>query len=151
MVRSALLATALLGFASQAIAGGSSNSVRVLGLSIFGGTNYVLIVAPVRDPMSERLPDPYFGTCDRFEVHGTFSRLRGAWPWTATLLTRQTHIDALAYLGDAQRTGNVVELGWMGHGFVAVEKSNPCVVRSRGLRIFDDHGKTAIMSFHDVV
>ena len=151
MIRSALTAAALLGFAAQAIAGGSSDSVRVLGLSIFGDTNYVLIVAPVRDAKSERLPDPYFGECERFEVHGTFSRLKGAWPWTTTLLTRQTHIDALAYLSDAQRNGNVVELGWIGNGFVAVETSNPCVVRSRGLRLFEDHGKTAVMSFHDVV
>jgi hypothetical protein len=151
MIRSAFVAAALLGAVTPAVAGGSSDLVRVLGLSIYEDTSYVLIVAPVRSLTNERATDPYFGNCERFKVHGTFSRLKGAWPWSSTLLSRHMHLEALAYLDDAQRNRQVVQFGWMGNGFVAIEEGDPCVVRSRGLRLFDDHGKIAVLSFHDVV
>ncbi len=151
MFRSVLIVAAALGFVAQAQAGGSAESVRIISLSISDETDYVLVVVPERTALSERYPDPYFRDCKQFEVHGEYSRLKGAWPWTHTALTRGGHIDALAYLSTAQRNGHMVTFGWIGNGFVAVDEKNPCIVKSRGLEIVDDGKHTMVMSYHDVV
>ncbi len=151
MIRSILVVAAICGYSALAQAGGSFEAVRVLSISISDETDYVLVVAPQPNAMDERYPDPYFRQCKRFEVHGAFLRLKGAWLWTHTSLTRRAHIDALAYLSAAQRIGNIIKFGWVGNGFVAIDEKDPCVVKSRALEIIVDRGNTMVMSYHDVV
>jgi hypothetical protein len=151
MFRAVLLAAAISTYSSSALAGGSAEPVRVISLSISDETNYVLVVAPEPTQSVGGYSDPYFGQCERFEVRGTFARLKGAWPWTNTNLNRRAHLDALAYLTNAKRTGQVVQFGWMGNGFVAVDAKIPCVVKSRALQVLVDRGNTMVISYHDVV
>jgi hypothetical protein len=151
MIRAILTFVAVLGFSNLADAGGSSETVSIVSLSISGDTDYVLVVAPKPSSAVANYRDPYFGTCERFEVRGSFLRLKGAWPWNNSNLSRQAHLDALAYLNAALHSGRSVEFGWIGMGFVAIDAKNPCVVKSRALQVLEDAGKTIVVSFHDVV
>jgi len=110
------------------------------------GNDYTLVVHPTAtDP-----PDPYMGTCERFEVRGTYGLLRGAGKNDAEL-SRPGHREALEFLQHAFIAGEVVELGWVGTGFVPVDPGKPCVVKSRALRLVKDESRTRVISYHDAV
>lgn len=110
------------------------------------GNDYLLVVHPTAtDPA-----DPYMGACERFEVRGTYSLLRGA-RRNEAWLSRQVHREALEFLQRAFISGQAFELGWVGTGFVAVDPSKPCVVKSRALRILNDEHGTHVLSYHDAV
>jgi hypothetical protein len=151
MFRTLVIAVTIFGYSALALAGGSAESVRVISLAISDTTDYVLIVAPEPTDGVAGYSDPFLGQCKRFEVHGTFSRLKGALPWTKSNVTRRAHIEALTYLLNAQRSRQIVKFGWMGNGFVAIDANTPCIVRSRALQMIVDGDNTFVMSFHDVV
>jgi hypothetical protein len=110
------------------------------------GNDYTLVVHPAAtDP-----PDPYMGTCERFEVRGTYGLLRGAAKNDAEL-SRPGHREALEFLQHAFIAGQVIELGWVGTGFVPVDSGNPCVVKSRALRLVKDENHARVLSYHDAV
>jgi len=110
------------------------------------GNDYTLVVHPTAtDP-----PDPYMGACERFEVRGTYGLLRGTGKNDAEL-SRAGHREALEFLQHAFIAGQVVELGWVGTGFVPVDPDKPCVVKSRALRLVKDEGHTRVMSYHDAI
>jgi hypothetical protein len=111
------------------------------------GNDYTLVVHPTTrtDP-----PDPYVGTCERFEVRGTYGLLRGAGK-NDPELSRPVHREALEFLQKAFIAGQVIELGWVGTGFVAVDPGQPCIVKSRALRLVKDDSGTRVMSYHDAI
>ena len=109
------------------------------------GDRYTLVVRPART----NPPDPYMGTCERFEVRGMFGELRGADGDTEPGLTKAAHREAMKFLNEAFVSGQVIDLGWMGTGFVPVEASNPCVVKSRALKLVQDGLGSHVLSYHD--
>lgn len=142
-----LLAYSLLG-SEPAIAGGSGERVSIERLDVHGD-NYTLVVIPDRSDV----PDVYMGACAHFEVRGTYRRLKGDYIfWNRRAgVGRDEHRRALAYLKHAFATKQPVYLGWVGVGFVPVDASNPCIVRSRALSLMSDpNDRTWITSFHDI-
>jgi len=110
------------------------------------GLDYTLVVQPARmDP-----PDPYIGTCERFEIRGTYGLLKGA-KRMESWLSRQAHRDTLEFLQQAFLAGTSFDLGWVGAGFIPVEAGKPCVVKSRALRMVKDDAGTHVLSYHDAV
>jgi len=109
------------------------------------GDRYTLVVRPARtDP-----PDPYMGTCERFEVRGMFGDLRGGDGSSDPGLTKAGHREAMKFLNEAFVSGQMVDLGWMGTGFVPVEPGNPCIVKSRALQLVQDGLGAHVLSYHD--
>jgi hypothetical protein len=107
------------------------------------GDRYTLVVYPAHT----NPPDPYMGTCDRFEVRGIFGDLRGGDGEPG--LTKAAHREAMKFLQDAFVSGQMIDLGWMGTGFVPVEPGKPCVVKSRALRLVQDGLGAHVLSYHD--
>ena len=139
---SALLACS---FFETAMGQGADGGVSVT-ISRFdhSGNDYTLVVQPTKtDP-----PDPYMGSCERFEVHGTFGLLRGA-KRNDDALTRPGHRKALEFLQQAFLSGQRFKLGSVGKGFVPVDPGKPCVVESRALRVVADDNGTLVLSYHD--
>ena len=130
----------------SAIAGGSGEKVSIERFAA-DGDDYTLIVIPE----TTNVPDDYMSACARFEVRGTFGRLRGDLPWQRRPgLTREEHRKALAYLQHAFETKQPVYLGWIGQGFARVDDLESCVVKSRALALLDDpKHRTWVTSFHD--
>jgi len=117
---------------TPAAAGGSWEPVRVLKLSRSGETAYTLIVEP--SPNN----DPYLKGCRRFEVRGALSRLEGEWPFGRPRgPSKKEHLAALKYLQSSEHTGKFVNFGSVGEGFRIIDPKQPCIFRSRGLRIID--------------
>jgi hypothetical protein len=110
------------------------------------GMDYTLVVNPTKtDP-----PDPYIGACERFEIRGTYGLLRGA-KRNEEWLSRKVHREALEFVQQAFLAGQVIDLGWVGTGFVPVEAGKPCVVKSRALRLVKDDRGTHVVSYHDAI
>jgi hypothetical protein len=109
------------------------------------GDRYTLVVHPART----NPPDPYMGTCERFEVRGMFGDLRGTDGDNEPGLTKAGHREAMKFLQEAFVSGQVVDLGWMGTGFVPVEPGNPCIVKSRALQLVQDGLGAHVLSYHD--
>jgi hypothetical protein len=110
------------------------------------GVDYTLQVVPENNTP----PDPYMGTCAKFEVRGTYRRLKGAYLRQDPLLSREEHLKALEYLRRAFEAKRPVVLGWMGTGFEPVDAAKPCIVRSRALLLMTDEHGTHVVSFHDM-
>ena len=146
-MRASRFLPALIAFVagSSALAGGSYEPVEVESIRINTGTNYELVVSPLKQQGSDGYVDPYMGHCSKFTVRGTFTTRR-----LPSFLTREAHLAALAHLESAKATGRPVNLGWMGTGFVPVQADRPCVVRSRALHLLE--GSTpVVLSFHDAI
>lgn len=126
-------------------AGGSGEEVTIERFDVHGD-DYTLVVIPKRSEW----PDPYMGECERFEVRGTYQRLRGEYFWLAVAISREEHRRALAYMQHAFVTKQHVHFGWIGTGFVAIDAANPCVVRSRALSVLETGEHTTwVVSYHD--
>lgn len=129
----------------MALAGGSGERVSIVKFDAQGAEYTLLVVPEKSDP-----PDAYMGRCPRFEVRGTYRRLKGSYFRTDRLLSREAHLKALEYLQRAFSTHQPVNLGWMGTGFEAIDPAAPCVVRSRALVLLEDpKHQTWVVSFHD--
>ena len=133
----------------SATAGGSYESVEIKSLRITDGTDYELVVAPLKRPEPGGFVDPYMGRCAVFTVRGTYSRLHSI--QFPSFVTREAHLVALAHLSEARANRRVLNLGWMGGGFVPVQPDTPCVVRSRALHLLTERGVTSVVSFHDAI
>jgi hypothetical protein len=131
---------------SFAWAGGSDVPVAIESLKV-SGTSYTLVVVP--SELSKH--DPYMGTCARFTVHGTYGHLNGAFLNQPEILSRKQHLAALDYLRNTLEKRVPVNLGWMGSGFMPIDASEPCVVRSRALLLMEDTRGTAVISFHNAI
>jgi hypothetical protein len=131
---------------SVAWGGGSGVPVTVESLSV-SGTSYTLVV--VRAELGK--DDPYMGRCARFTVLGTYWYLNGAFLNQPEILSRKLHLAALDYLQNALEKRLTVNLGWMGSGFMPIDASEPCVVRSRALLLMEDEGDRAVISFHNAI
>jgi hypothetical protein len=130
------------------MAGGSHEAVQIKSIRVTNGTDYELVVTPLIPDRGGYL-DPYMGRCDVFTVRGTYSTLHSLrFP---SFVTREGYLAALAYLSDAHASGRVVNLGWMGGGFVPEESTSPCVVRSRALQLFTEQEVTSVLSYHDAI
>jgi hypothetical protein len=134
---------------SSALAGGSYERVQVKSIRITNGTDYELVVAPLARSDPHGYVDPYMGRCTVFTVRGTYSRLQSI--QFPSHVTRDGHLAALAYLLEAHAKRQVVNLGWMGTGFVPVQSNMPCVVRSRALHLFTEREVTSVVSYHDAI
>ena len=108
------------------------------------GDKYTLVVHPEKADTSE----PYLGTCERFEVRGTYGSLRGAKRNDAEL-SWLGHRKALEFLQKAFIAGQRFDLGSVGKGFVPVAADNPCIVASRALRLLQDDRGMHVLSYHD--
>ena len=133
----------------SATAGGSYESVKIKSFRITNATDYELVVAPLKRPDSGGHLDPYMGHCTVFTVRGTYSWLHST--QFPAHVTREAHLAALAYLSEAHAKGQVVNLGWMGTGFVPVQSDTPCLVRSRALHLFTEREVTSVVSYHDAI
>ena len=133
----------------SAMAGGSYESVEIKSLRITDGTDYELVVAPLKRPDPGGFVDPYMSGCAVFTVRGTYSRLHSI--QFPSFVTREAHLAALAHLSEARANRRVLNLGWMGGGFVPVQPDMPCVVRSRALHLLTERGVTSVVSFHDAI
>jgi hypothetical protein len=110
------------------------------------GNDYTLVVHPEKtDP-----PDPYIGACERFEVRGTYGLLRGA-NRNEAWLSRQVHREALEFLQQAFISGQKFDLASVGTGFIPIDASKPCVVKSRALRLVKDDAGIHVQSYHDAM
>jgi hypothetical protein len=109
------------------------------------GDHYTLVVYPART----NPPDPFMGTCERFEVRGVFGSLRGSNGNTEPGVSKSAHRDAIQFLNEAFTAGRMVDLGWVGRGFVPVDEGKPCVVKSRALVVVKDGLGTHVLSYHD--
>ena len=147
-VTATLLAAAAVLATPVALAGGSSEQVKVISFSASGGSDYTLVVEPVAPPTPDQYPDPYMGHCKRFIVLGTYASLAGLHLAQPPMVTRSAHAEALRYLGKAAASHATIQLGWMGEGFLVQNPAEPCVVRSRALVLFSDERGTAVMSFY---
>jgi hypothetical protein len=125
-------------------AGGSSERVVIDQLAI-NGVDYTLVLTP----SDSATGDPYLGHCRRFEVRGTYRWLRGAIFRQEPGLSRAGRLEALAFRRRALEEKRPVELGWIGTGFVPVDPAEPCIVRSRALRLLKEHGRTYVVSYHN--
>jgi hypothetical protein len=150
-MRPSRLLGALIGglICSSAIAGGSAEPVQIKSIRISDGADYELVVEPVKRPDPTGYADPYIGRCAVFTVQGTYSRLHSF--KLPSFVTREAHLAALAYLLEAHANGRLVNLGWMGTGFVPVQSDNPCVVRSRALHLLTEREVTYVVSYHDAI
>jgi hypothetical protein len=136
-------------FAGTAHAGGSYERVKVKSFRVVGDTKYELVVETPIQPRELGYPDPYFAKCRLFTVHGKYfaSYAVAHFPPEAT---RQSHLEAMETLRAAQASGKSISLGWIGTGFVPVDRANPCIVRSRALTVMrSPEGESAVVSFHD--
>jgi hypothetical protein len=127
---------------SVAWAGGSYAPVRIESLEI-SGSSYTLVVAPTELAKDDR----YVGGCTLFTIRGTYRWLNGAFLNQPGILSEEQHLVALNYLKSAFKSGDVVSLGAMGQGFMPIDAGNPCIVRSRALRL---QGRV-VFSFHNAV
>jgi len=134
---------------TSAIAGGSYEPVHVKSIRITNGTDYELVVAPLKRPERDGYVDPYMGRCALFTVRGTYSRSHSI--QFPSFVTRDAHLAALAHLSEAHAKGRVVNLGWMGGGFVPVQSGAPCVVHSRALHLLTEREVTSVVSYHDAI
>jgi hypothetical protein len=127
---------------SPAFAGGDDDPVRVVSLRMLSETDYILVVEP------QVVKYPALPKCHRLEVQGTFERLEGAIPFIYKGgPSKKDHSEALQYLRQFVGTNRFVGFGWMGDGLRSVDDKNPCVVKSRALKIYDG----AVLSFFHVV
>lgn len=137
-------------FASLAItanAGGSFVSVSVREFVRISDTKFRMVVAPVREDPKAR-SDPYMRQCINLTVIGQFRKLDGFPGW----INRETHIAAITRLENAYKAKQTTNFGWMGQGLFVVEKSKPCMVRSRALDIYNTRdGVFAVMSYYAAV
>jgi hypothetical protein len=141
----AIALTSLILGCPATLAGGSGERVTIVHFDSHGADYTLLVVPEKSDP-----PDVYMGACARFEVRGTYRRLKGSYFQSHPLLSRQAHLKALEYLQRAFSMHQVVNLGWMGTGFEAIDPASPCVVRSRALVLLEDpKHRTWVVSFHD--
>lgn len=134
---------------ASAMAGGSYEPVHVKSIRITNGTDYELVVAPVKHSGRDEYVDPYMGRCDFFTVRGTYSTVHSI--QFPSFVTREAHLAALAHLSEAHAKGRVVNLGWTGGGFVPVQSGTPCVVRSRALHLLTEREVTSVVSYHDAI
>jgi hypothetical protein len=143
-----------------ASAGGSWEAVKIARFTSTNATDYVLVVELVpRGPTEVQWQDPMFRGCTRLVVHGTFGALRakGRFAWFQDTfsppkhadLTKAKHLEAISYLQRAVEEHQIINLGYIGTGFVPVDAEQPCVVASRALEIYNDRGSTAIVSYHN--
>jgi hypothetical protein len=109
------------------------------------GAQYTLVVYPART----NPPDPFMGTCERFEVRGLWGSLRGSKGNDEPGLTKSGHIEAMEFLSEAFVAGQMVDFGWVGSGFVRVDSDKPCVVKSRALQLVKDSLGAHVLSYHD--
>ena len=145
-----LLGALIVGVVSgAAVAGGSHVPVEIKSIRIINGSDYELVVAPLKRPEPGGYVDPYMGRCSLFTVRGTYSQLHSV--QFPSFVTRKAHLAALAHLSEAHAAGRTVNLGWMGGGFVPVQVGAPCVVRSRALHLFTEREVTSVVSYHDAI
>jgi hypothetical protein len=109
------------------------------------GDHYTLVVYPART----NPPDPFMGTCDRFEVRGVWGSLRGSKGDDEPGLSKPGHFEAMQFLRDAFVAGQMVDLGWVGTGFIPVDSGKPCIVKSRALQLVKDGLGAHVLSYHD--
>lgn len=129
---------------SVAMAGGSWESVTVRSLELVGETTYELVVIP-----KHQSDDVFMKDCPAFKVIGTYAWLH-SWRFSNSV-TRKNHKAALMQLKEAQKKGKTILFGWMGAGFVPVDPTYRCVVRSRALEWVEENGTRAIVSYHDPI
>jgi hypothetical protein len=132
---------------TSAGADGSYEPVQINRLSITNGTEYELVVTPLKVKGRKGDLDPYMGQCWTFTVRGAYSR-QTKFP---SFVTRDGHLAALAYLRQAHAANRPVNLGWMGTGFVPVDSGVPCTVRSMALHLHTEQGIQAVISYHDAL
>jgi len=144
---SCLLALLAAIVCTSAIAGGSHEPVQIKIIKINSEVDYELVVIPVKAGAQEGYVDPYMGRCPVFTVRGTYSHRYGFPPF----VTRNAHLAALAHLRQAYAANRMVNLGWMGTGFVPASSTTPCIVRSRALHLHTEDGTTAVVSYHDAI
>ena len=88
------------------------------------------------------------GFAERLGAHGVMVQPERLSARMQTGLSRDDHIRALEFLRHAFETKQQVDFGWIGIGFVPIEPTNPCVVRSRALQLFQDERGSHVLSYH---
>lgn len=136
---------ALLLSVTVARAGGSGDLVTIEKLTV-NDSDYELVVVP--SPSAAEYKNPYMGECARFTVKGGYDRLH-AWRLPEQV-TRESHMEAIAYMQQAYAAKKPFTLGWMGAGFVPIG-SDKCVVRSRALQMWRHESGPAVVSYHNEV
>jgi hypothetical protein len=141
-----VIAAAIIAIPASSWAGGSFESVEVRSLFTEGGSSYELVVSPV----NKENDDPYLKGCGVFVVIGSYSRIH-SWLHFPADVTLAGHQAALVRLREALDKRIPINFGWMGPGFEPIDPRHPCMVRSRALQIFSDHGTTAVLSYFGAV
>jgi hypothetical protein len=126
-------------------AGGAGELVTIEKLTV-NGSDYELVVIP--SPPTGNYKDPYMGDCARFTVKGGYDRMH-TWRLPEDV-TRESHMEAIAYMQQAHAEKKPITLGWMGTGFMPIG-SDKCVVRSRALQMWKHEPGPAVVSYHNEV
>jgi len=123
------------------IAGGSFENVELLQFTTYGENRYLLVVKPMADGKSN-YKDPYMGNCKIFSVVGGYREL-GIFEG-GNIPSINEYLKAIEYL---RTNPKPLRLGWMGGGFKVLNPNNPCVVTSRSLKIIEEQGVKAVVSW----
>jgi hypothetical protein len=130
---------------TPAMAGGAWESVIIRDFHQ-NGTRYVLVI--------ELKTTTYLGTrfegCNEVEVRGDYSWWH-SWIGFPESVDRENHLVALNYLKEAYNEKRRVGFGSIGRGLEPEDPKNPCVVRSRALKIVrNQFGKAVVSYYHHV-
>jgi hypothetical protein len=125
-------------------AGGDEVSGNVTGITGNGGKYIIRFIQTENDR-----PDLIAG-CKEIEVTVQYARV----PWFSWLPfissyhpSKKETDEAVEYMRDAKRNNQLIYFGFMGYGLVPTGQK--CSFKSKGLRIYREQGKTAVLSFHD--
>jgi len=142
MLRCLALLTAILA-PTVCAASGSFESVELLAFQQTKDASFSLIAKATGS--GTRSTDSYFNLCRQLRVFGSFDEK--FWK-DQSVVTREGHAQALAALERAKRAGKPVQMGWLGRGLQVVNKSQPCVMKSRGLVLWKEPGVEAALSVY---
>ena len=130
-------------FASAA--SGSFEPVELLAFQQTKDASFSLIAKASTAVTATRPAESYFSLCKQLRVFGSFDEK--FWK-DQSVVTRVGHLQALAALERAKRAGNSFQIGWLGRGLQVVNKSQPCVMKSRGLVLWKEPGVEAVLSVY---
>jgi len=126
-------------------AGGDEVSGKVTGITVNEGKYIIHFI------QTENAPDLVAG-CKEFEVTVKYARV----PWFSWLPfissshpSKNETEESIEYMRNAQRSNRLISFGYMGNGLVPTGEK--CSFNSKGLRVYREQGKTAILSFHDQI
>ena len=123
-------------------AGGSDETVIIEEFTQSKNGNYILIVKP-QLKNTPGYKEPYMGNCKVFTVHGEYDE---KWWKKYHGAKKERHIKAINYLKNNIKKS--ISFGWLGGGFKVINKSNPCIVKSKGLELWEDKNGFSVLSFY---